>query len=168
LILALTTLFGLPAHPLLVHGAVALVPLAVAACVATGWRASWRKATALPVGLLVLAAAVFAFLAKQSGEPLQGLVRRAASDAGTRAAFGEHPEQGDRAMLFAILFGIVALGFLAMDRVGERLGLPPWAHRAAYGFVLFCGAIAVLTMAVAGHSGAVLVWRDVGSFAAGK
>jgi hypothetical protein len=36
--------YGLPAHPLLVHAAVVLVPLAAVALVTTGWRETWRRA----------------------------------------------------------------------------------------------------------------------------
>jgi hypothetical protein len=33
---------------------------------------------------------------------------------------------------------------------------------------LIPAALALITMAIAGHSGAELVWKDVGSFAAGR
>lgn len=69
MLFALSTLFNLPAHALLVHGAVVLVPLAALALVATGWRASWRHAYSFPCALLAGGGMVFAFLAQQTGGP---------------------------------------------------------------------------------------------------
>ena len=87
------TVFGLPAHPLLVHAAVVLVPLAALALIATGWHEAWRRAYLLPITLLAVGGAGFSFLAKQSGESLQQSVRAA----GKRV--GDHPEQGDTAFV---------------------------------------------------------------------
>jgi hypothetical protein len=56
--------FGLPAHPLVVHAAVVLVPLAALAFVATGWRAAWRQAYYLPIMLLAVAGSVASWIAK--------------------------------------------------------------------------------------------------------
>jgi hypothetical protein len=157
-----------PAHPLLVHGAVVLVPVAAVALIATGWRSEWRRHYAAPVAALALLGGIFAFLAKQSGEPLKEEVRRAARLAGQSANFGEHPQNGDTAFIFAMLFGLSAVALWAVDRYRERLGLPQWAPAAAYGVSVAVALIATLTMIVAGHSGAVLAWNDVGTFAAGR
>lgn len=162
-------ILGLPAHPLLVHAAVILVPLAAVAIAAIGWKAEWRRAYLLPVMLLALSGGVFAFLAKTSGEPVEKLVRTAANTQGAaRPRFGDHPEQGDTAMFFAIVLALAAVAFWAIERWGKRWNLPSWAPMAAYAAVLIPAALATLTMFVAGHSGAQLVWKDVGSFAAGR
>ncbi len=166
--LEISSIAGLPAHALLVHAAVVLVPLAALALAATCWRASWRKVYSLPVAILALAGAVAAFLAKTSGEPIERAVKRAAEDEGVRARFGEHPEQGDAAFAFAVLLALAAIGVWAVDRYGTRSKLPKWAPLATYGVALIPAAIALVTMIVAGHSGAQLVWKDVGSFAAGR
>ena len=165
--LAFSTAFGLPAHVLLVHAAVVLVPLAALALVATGWRSAWRESYAGPIALMAVAGAVFAFLAKQSGEPLKNDIRQAARAAGQAANFGEHPENGDTAFVFAMLFGLTALGLWLATRYRERLGLPTWAPMAAYGLGVGAAVIATLTMVIAGHSGATLAWNDLGTFAAG-
>ncbi|MCO5201933.1 MAG: hypothetical protein M9925_09570 [Chloroflexi bacterium] len=166
--LGISNLAGLPAHPLLVHAAVVLVPLAAIALAVTCWRTSWRKAYSLPVALLAMAGAAAAFLAKESGEPLEDAVKRAAQSEGVRARFGDHPEQGDTAFVFAVLLAIAAIGVWAVDRYGSRFNLPKWAPMATYGVALVPAALALITMIVAGHSGAQLVWKDVGSFAAGR
>ena len=162
------SLAGLPAHPLLVHAAVILVPLAAIALAVTGWRADWRKAYSLPVALLAVAGGVFAFLAKSSGEPVEHAVKRAAQAEGVQARFGDHPEQGDTAFIFAFIFALAAVAFWAVSRYATRWKLPAWSPLAAYGACLVVGALALVTMTLAGHSGAELVWKDVGSYAAGK
>lgn len=167
--LVFDTILGLPAHPLLVHAAVILVPLAAMALAALGWKAEWRKHYSLPVALLAVAGAIFAFLAKQSGDPLESSVRRAATAAGAaRPRFGDHPEQGDTAFIFAILLGLAAVSVWAIERYQKRFGLPAWSPLVAYVVALVPAVLALVTMAIAGHSGAQLVWKDVGSFAAGR
>ena len=156
-------IFGLPAHPLLVHAAVVLVPLAAIAFIAVGWRESWRRAYYFPVTLLAITGAVFAFLAKQSGEPLSDTVRQA----GQRV--GEHPEQGDTAFFFALLLGLACAGVFIIHRYGERMkeavgikDLPrlPLSYNAIlYAVTVPLAALAILTMVIAGHSGAELVWK---------
>lgn len=162
------TILGLPAHALLVHAAVILVPLAAVALAATCWKPTWRRNYSLPIALLAIAGAVFAFLAKGSGEPLEHAVKDAAREAGVEARFGDHPGQGDTAFIFAMVFAIAATALWAADRFGTRWTLPKWAPSAAYGVAMICGALALTTMFIAGHSGAELVWKDVGSFTAGK
>jgi len=164
----LESLLGLPAHPLLVHAAVILVPLAAVALAVTGWNVVWRKTYAFPVALLAVGGAVFAFLAKASGEPLEESVEDAAREAGVRARFGEHPEQGDTAFVFALLFALAAVAVWLLTRYGSRWNLPKWTPMAAYAVALVPALLALVTMFIAGHSGAELVWKDVGSFAAGK
>lgn len=164
----LSDLFGLPAHALLVHAAVVLVPLAGVGLAALGWRPHWRRAYSLPIALIALAGAVFSVLAAQSGGPLERSVRAAASSqTGQRVFFGEHPEEGNRAEFFAVVLAITCIGFWAIDRWNERFDLPKWAPRAAYWAALLPVAASLLTMVAAGHSGAQLVWNDVGSFAVG-
>lgn len=156
--------FGLPAHPLLVHAAVVLVPLAAIALIATGWRETWRKMYLLPITLLAVGGAGFAFLAKESGEPLQESVRTA----GKRV--GEHPEQGDTAFVLAGLLATTCLVLYAYqtfgERIRERLGwgerfrLPVDENIALYAISIPVALLAVWAMIVAGHSGAKLVWDN--------
>lgn len=164
----LSTLFGLPAHALLVHAAVVLVPLAAGAFVVTGWKHAWRNRYSLAVAIVALGGAGFAFLAKQSGEPLKHSIRQAAEGAGVAANFGEHPEQGDTAFVFAALFVLAAVAVWAIDRYQRKYELPDWAPRASYAVGCVTAALALFTMIRAGHSGAQLVWQDLGPFAGSR
>lgn len=166
--LEISTIFGLPAHPLIVHAAVVLVPLAAIAFAATCWRRSWRGVLGIPIAALAVSGALAAWLATQSGDPLEHSVKEAARAAGTTARFGEHPEQGDAAFIWATIFAVGAVAFVALHLGRRKVDLPAWADKAAFAVVLVPAAIAVFTMIAAGHSGAELVWKDVGSFAAGR
>jgi hypothetical protein len=156
-------LFGLPAHPLLVHAAVVLVPLAAVAFLIAGVRESWRRVYYLPVTVCAVVGGVSAFLAKESGEPLSESVRRA----GERV--GEHPEEGDTAFFFAMLFALAAVAiylfFRYESRVRSALGIESWPRLPlSYNTALYLAGVplallAILTMVVAGHSGAELVWK---------
>ena len=162
------SVFGLPTHAFLVHGAVVLVPLASLALVLVGWRADWRRAYLAPATALAVVGAVFAFLAQQSGGPLKRAIRNAADRAGQRASFGSHPQDGNTAFAFAIALGVLAAGFWAIDRHGPARGLPKWAPAAAYAVVAVVAVGATVTMVLAGHSGATLVWKNVGTYAGSR
>lgn len=162
--LLLDKIFGLPAHPLLVHGAVVLVPLTALALIATGWRDAWRRAYYLPLTLLAVGGAVAAFLAKQSGEPLEESIRRAGKHV------GDHPEQGDTAFVSAVLLAGALVLLYAWQTWGEsireRLNLSGRFRLGAVSdnAVLWAASLpvavfAVYAMIAAGHSGATLVWK---------
>ncbi|HVP05696.1 MAG TPA: DUF2231 domain-containing protein [Dehalococcoidia bacterium] len=156
---------GLPAHPLLVHGAVVLVPLAAVAFIATCWREPWRKAYLLPITLVGLAGGFFAFLARETGESLTESLR----SAGKSVTVGEHPENGDTAFFFAMLLALAFVAVYVFYRYGpqlrERLGirtmprLPVSYETALYVATVPFAVLALVTMIVAGHSGAQLVWK---------
>jgi len=162
--LEIDSLFGgLPAHPLLVHGAVVLVPLAAVAYVATCWRESWRRAYLLPITLIGLAGGFFAFLAKETGESLQESIQNAGK------SVGDHPQNGDTAFFFSMLMALAIAAVYVWYRYGpqirERLGirsmppLPVSYETAMYVATVPIALLAIITMIIAGHSGAQLVWR---------
>lgn len=158
------SVFGLPAHALVVHLAVVLVPLAAIALLLTGWRAAWRRQYSLAVVLVAVVGAVAAFIANQSGEALERNIKQASRAAGGAAQIGDHPQDGQRAWLVALAFAVAAVAFWAIDRWWERWRLPRWSPLAAYGIAFVPALAAITVMVVAGHSGAQLVWKDLGNF----
>ena len=161
--LAISHILGLPAHPLLVHGAVVLVPLGAVAFVIAGLRETWRRAYYLPATIITATGGLFAFLAKESGEPLSKSIRA------TGQRVGEHPEQGDTAFVFAMLLAAVCVFVYAMHRFEPRLRsnfssvtlpkLPVSYQTVLYAAVIPFAVVAIVTMIIAGHSGAELVWK---------
>ena len=156
---------GLPAHPLVVHLAVVMAPLAAVALVSTGWRADWRRRYGPIVVALALIGALASLVAAQSGEALQEGVRRSAEAVGTTAQFGDHPEQGQLAEIAAFALAGMAIIVWATERWREYLPAPRWTPGAAYSLALAVSVIAIGAFVVAGHSGATLVWKDLGTFA---
>ncbi|MGE3961862.1 MAG: DUF2231 domain-containing protein [Dehalococcoidia bacterium] len=154
----ISSIAGLPAHPLVVHGAVVLVPLAAVALVAMGWRKQWRAHYALPVAVIAWAGWFMAQLASGSGEALEHDLRGAARAAGQNVRFGDHPELGETAAFIALLLAITATALWAVDRWGARFRLPSWTATAAYGAGCLAAVAATAWMVQAGHTGAELAW----------
>lgn len=156
--LEIDSLAGLPAHPLFVHAAVALVPLAVVGFLGTGWRGRWRERYGLTVVLLAVAGWAFALLAAQGGEPLEHHLRGAAQAAGEpRPRFGEHPEHGETAATLALLFAAGTAGLYGAERWVSVIRTRRWTVRAGYAVVGLIGLVALAGMVPAGHTGADLL-----------
>ena len=161
------SVFGLPAHPLVVHLAVVLVPLAAVGVIAVGWDQGLRRRYYLPVSLLALAGAAGAFLAQQTG----GTLRRALREAGKQV--GSHPQQGNIAFATAALLALVCVVLFFHDRYGDELRarfnltdryrLPISDGMALYLLAVPVALLALAMMVIAGHSGATLVWKTAGS-----
>ncbi len=180
----LASIAGLPVHPLVVHVAVVLVPLAAAALVFIAVVPRFRRSLLPFVLVLAIAGAGASIVASSTGGSLEHTVRQAAATAGDpRPRFGEHPEQGNTAEFASIVLAIavavvavvevtVAAGSGNKEGMAGALGaygsrLPGWAPHAVYALAILPAIFAVITMIVAGHSGAALVWKDVGSYATG-
>lgn len=147
----LDLIFGLPVHPLVVHGAVVLMPLvAIAGLVMSYWPSFSRRYGGLTV-IVAGIAQVAMFVAKASGEPLQKrldmrVVRHA--DFGQIAPFLTLP--------------LVVLIFLRwrMDRSGAQTGSPQ--VRRMLSVALFLSSILALVIVyLTGHSGAEAVWGSI-------
>lgn len=164
------TVFGLPAHPLVVHLAVMFVPLAALSLIAVGWRGDWRHRYYLPIMLVSIVGAVGAFAAQQTG----GTLRRALREAGKSA--GSHPQQGNIVFVSAGLLAAACIALYVYDAYGERLRahfglrdrlrLPFDENLALYVCAVPLAVLATATMILAGHSGATLVWKTAGSVTA--
>lgn len=158
------SVFGLPAHPLIVHAVVVLVPLAALSFISTGWNAAWRRVYYLPITLLAMGGAVAAFFATETGESLE----EALGSAGRKV--GEHPEQGETAMITAFAFGLCCVAALVVENYGPALrrrlhfnaSLPLADSLALYLVICPVAALAIAAVIVAGHSGASLVWKTLG------
>ena len=157
----LDSLFGLPAHPLLVHAAVVLVPLCAIGTIAIVVSARARERIGWIVAGLGIVGFVFAFLAKESGESLLETTR-------VTAAVRDHADLGDWGVIGAFLVGgsacaVMLFDLFVMERV--RRGLPdlsvtrPLRTLVAVFAVVFClaGTFAIIRV---GHTGAKAAWED--------
>ena len=153
---------GLPAHPLLVHGPVVLIPLVALLGIVLVVKRSWRTTVGPWLVLLAFVTFVLTFLAAQTGEELQANVRNT-------ELVRHHAELGGalRPIALALLIAIV------------MLVAPAWAHaRGGPGVLVrlaeaklwnILSVVLVVVMAVlatywviqTGHSGADAVWHNV-------
>jgi uncharacterized membrane protein len=162
----ISKLFGLPAHPLIVHIPVVLIPLAAVGAVLMVLSRSWRAR----VGWLVVTAAgvslVFVQLAIGSGEALEESVDRT-------DLVEAHAHLGEDTLPYVAVFFVAVLAFMVADRWRVRRaadGPPAASHRGTWEAPLMA-VIAVVVLATsvlsgiwiyrAGHSGATSVWSDV-------
>ena len=155
----LDKILGLPAHPLLVHAAVVLVPLAA---IGTIVIAFWPKARAR-VGWIVAAIGIvgffFAVFAKQSGEALLETTR-------ITQLVKDHAEMGDWGMIGAFLVGGSATSIMLFDtfvRWRESKGEPELSItrplRSMVGvFAVVLSIFGTVMVINVGHSGAKATW----------
>jgi uncharacterized membrane protein len=99
--LEIDELFGLPAHPLLVHVPVVIIPLALLVALVALWPRA-RRGAALAAAALALVGAVGTVLAAGSGEELEDDVRET-------ELVEEHAEQGEQVELPALAFAVLAI-----------------------------------------------------------
>lgn len=156
----LNSIAGLPAHPLLVHGAVVLVPAAaIVAALAGVWPAA-RARVGIGVPILALMAVVAAFLAKESGEELE---RRPGMEA-LHDQIERHSTFADATFIWALVVLVLSILIWASSpTVTGRVAVLGLLSGRAASIVL--GVLGVLAAAAAiwgtvavGHSGAEMVW----------
>lgn len=150
-------LFGLPAHPLVVHAAVVLLPLAAVATLLCAAIPRLRR----PYGPVVLAVAVVATLAvswaQTSGEELEEQVDET-------ELVEEHTEQGERVLPWAIGVTVAAAAVAAIPLATRRR--PNLEAKTVTGVLVVLAVVsgvgATWTVVDVGHSGAKATWNDVG------
>jgi uncharacterized membrane protein len=169
---AIDSLGGIPAHPLLVHAPVVLVPLA--ALCALGALLPRTRRFLLWAGVWAAGAGLIgAWLAGESGEALEDSVRET-------AALERHTELGEQVtplvavflvfLVVSLLLHLARRGGIPYEtrltplttRLMPRLrALPATAVSAILVATVAAGALATWKTVDAGHSGAESVWDGV-------
>jgi len=164
LTMELENIFGLPAHPLLVHLPVVMVPIAAAMAIAMTIRPVWLERFGWwLVGTSGLGF-VGAILAAGSGEALEERVRES-------EILEHHTELGETARLVAGVLFVIALLVVGTrhwmrKNADESNGVTNFMKSKAgvavvsAALVVSAGA-AAYTMVDAGHQGAKASWHDV-------
>lgn len=140
----------LPAHPLVVHAPVVLVPLVAGGLVAFFLVPSWRRLLGPVLVALAAVAAGSAILAVASGEALGDALNR-----GDELA--AHRGYGERARLLTVLLATATGGLVLYDR---RRGRPERWLRRATAAVAIVAVGAVASVFLTGHTGAQLAWAE--------
>jgi hypothetical protein len=166
---AVWAISGLPAHPLLVHGATVLVMLAaIAAIVLMLWNAAWRRKFAGPLAVISLALLVLTQLTVITGEQLVDYT-------GEEEEMHDHAEAGEmtRNLLILMTLGLAAVAFVdrkegaaaaaAGVRAGSGAATSDRRSLLSSALRLGTGVVALATVGYdikAGHSGAYAVWHE--------
>lgn len=149
------TINGLPAHVLLVHAVVVLVPTtAILLVVAAVWPAA-RRALVWPVAVLAVLTAILTPITADAGEAL-------AERFGDSEAVRTHAELGDT-MTWFVLPVLVAAALLLFVHLRERRGASVARPLVAALAVLAVAAGVAATMQVyrVGESGSRAVWGEM-------
>ncbi len=157
---SLDNIAGIPAHPLVVHIPVVLVPLGFLLAVVAIWK---RYRTQLLIAAAIAAGlgGIGALLAGGTGEGLQR-----SREGADRQLVHEHTEAGSQAQGGAGVFaGIIIIA--AAEEVLRRKGLlskvkvPKWAPSVLLAASVVSGAVGTYMVYNAGHTGAKSVWNGV-------
>lgn len=142
---------GVPAHPLLVHAVVVLIPLAAVGAVAVAVRPAWERAYGPLVAALALGGAVTATLARFAGEELEDLIE---ISPGFEPVIEQHERFGLFTMWASWPFALLAVAAAVLVWRGRGV-------RVVGALAAVAGTVAVVATVLAGHSGAAAVWADV-------
>jgi len=152
--------FGLPAHPLIIHVPVILVPLVGLAALALVARPVWMERWGIVTGVFVVGALAGTIVAVGAGQALRD-DRGGGGMGGGRIA--EHAQAGENLRIAMVLFALALLGTLFARRRNLLDGVPFIAAR----IVVAVLAVASIYLVIrTGHLGAQLTW-DQPSFGGG-
>ena len=167
--LALDEIFGLPAHPLIVHAAVVFIPLGAITMLLAIWP-KWRRPMLTATAALSVLGAIFILLAANSG----GALEERAEANYDHSLVEEHSEAGDKAQAPAVLFAGVAVLALAADHLRGKdkkfkgKSMPTWAPTALLAATVITGGVSAGLVVNAGHTGAKSVWNKVANNTGGE
>ncbi|MFI6236990.1 DUF2231 domain-containing protein [Micromonospora sp. NPDC050784] len=153
---------GIPAHPLLLHAAVAFVPLLALLTVGYAFVPPIRPHTRWVLGLLAVGAPVAALLTKLSGDAF--LERMRAANRVTPEFLPKlqaHQEFGDNTLYASIGLGVVALALVwfVPPRTAEGVRPARPLTLALQVLSVVAAAVTVYYVVRTGDSGAKAVWE---------
>lgn len=147
----LDTIAGLPVHPLVVHAAVVLIPLAAIGAIIMAFSARFSRRFGVIVVILAGLGAGAAIVAKASGEQLAARVGEPE----------QHAELGEVMPIIAGVFFVVLLVFWLFDRgIPMNRSRPAWLIALAVVLVVAAAVSIGWTIRV-GHTGAEATWSSV-------
>ena len=140
---------GLPVHPLVVHGVVVLLPLAILGAIAIAVRPQWRTKYGVLVVAIAAVATALIPVATSSGEALESRVGDP----------GEHAQLGDQLIWFAIPLLVLVAAIVWLDR-RPPAGAPSWLPTMVAVLAVVVAVAAGVQVYRVGDSGARAAWGD--------
>lgn len=165
----ITSIGGLPAHPLLVHMPIVLVPVAFLGALALAIRRAWVARFGVLLLIVGFVAAAGTVLASQAGETLRDEVP--VTDTVRR-----HADLADATRLLVAIFFVLLLAWIVLDIRGRRLAAAASSasveatdgSRSASMAIrlvlpittLLIGLLATIWVVRTGHEGAKATWQN--------
>jgi hypothetical protein len=154
-------ILGLPAHVLVVHAVVVLVPLLALLSAAYVALPRFRRRLDWAVALLAVAAPVTAFVAVESGEELMDAFVGRGMQGPIVDQISEHSRYGDALFWYVLPLAVASLVLLALTSGHPRVPrLPSWATPVLSVVVVALGVASIVYVYLTGHSGAEAVWGN--------
>jgi hypothetical protein len=151
------TFGGLPAHPLIIHAVVVLLPLAALGTLLVAARPVWRRTLGVWVFLIALAGTLAVPLATKTGDQLKDAM------GGGGPLVEIHEGRADRLLPFAVLYVVALAAGLLLGRRADRS--PGIQTKVAAGVVVLAallGLVVTYLVIWIGHAGAMAVWEGTG------
>jgi hypothetical protein len=168
--MGISTISGLPAHPLFVHIPVIGIPLAALALLAYILLPARRATLFWVVGVLTIIITSATILAANSGEKLEAMM---SPEDRNSALVHKHTQLGDQTQTIMIIFAGVTLAYLALDWWRRRTHMADASPSSSSsrsllktGIVAFAvlsltlGGIATVWDVRTGDAGAKATWHD--------
>jgi uncharacterized membrane protein len=146
------TIGGLPAHPLIVHAVVVLIPLSALGAVAVAFHPVWNRPYAPLVASGAVASAVAGTLAKIAGDELLIAIRPTPEYG---ALLAEHGQFGLYTIFASWVFAVLAVATAVLGRRGAG------PVRAASAVSALIGLVALVLVVITGDLGATSVWGSL-------
>ncbi|GAA4883645.1 DUF2231 domain-containing protein [Pseudonocardia benzenivorans] len=108
------TVGGIPAHPLVVHAVVVLLPLAAIGAVVVALRPSLRRSLGIPLALVTIVGVLAVPIATRTGDQLREAL------GGGSPLVEVHEERADNLLPWAVLFGLLVLVSVVVARMADR------------------------------------------------
>ncbi len=156
------TINGIPAHPLVIHAVVVLLPLATLGAVLIAVRPRWRRSLGGAVLFIAVVGVAAVPLATQTGEQLQRALP------GPNPLIELHQQRGDTLLPWAVAFLVVlAVAVLTEFRPGRPVdgGTTRTSSRLTTIASVVAAVLGVVVTGLVvwiGDAGAAAVWRGVG------
>ena len=155
----ISKLFGLPAHPLIVHVPIVLLPMVGAGGIAIALVPPWRKRFGWVLVALAGLALVGVQLAIGSGEALEDHVAHG-------PILDRHTDMAASLRPLALLLFLALVGLMLLD--GRRNIRRPndaaqlrWVMPMFSAFVVLMSVVTTVRLAQIGHNGARASWHEV-------
>lgn len=145
-------LFGLPAHPLLVHFPVVAVPAFTLLALAMVFVPSFRERFGKVVAGFGLIAALGTILAAQSGEAM-------AERWFNRELVETHESLGETLRILVLALTVAVIGLVANAKRSSATGKDPMSLFVSAGVLVLAVLTAIWTIRT-GHEGARLTWEN--------